>query len=121
MIKRFTSLLRRIVGRFNEAMVTSLFMTIGTIAIPSAFFLVVAGYEFNKPAVWGLAFILFGFGIFALWYSFKRAFEEEDKTRKEKRELDKNSADRHNEMKQLLQSINNRLIEVGKQIEKLKR
>ncbi len=109
MIKRITSLLRRIVGRINKDMVTSFFMTIGAIFIPTAFFLVVAAYEFNKLIVWILAFVLCGLGLFSLWYSLSRALREEKENWNEKRKFDQNSAVRHNEIKQLLQSINDKL------------
>ena len=106
MTKKLTRLLGKIVGRIDKDMITSFFMTLGSVMIPVAFLLIITSYEFNKPAIWFWAVVAFVVGLVSLLYSFRRALKEERDILVEKRKLDKNSADRHSEMKTLLQGIN---------------
>ena len=109
MIKKLTSLLGNIVGRIDKDMITSFFMTLGSVMIPVAFLLIITSYELGKPVIWFWAVVAFVIGLASLLYSFRRALKEERDILVEKRKLDKNSADRHSEMKTLLQGINTNL------------
>ncbi len=118
MTKWLASTIRRILGRLDKDMLTSFFMAIGSIMIPIGFLLIISSYEFNKPALYFWAYLSFAIGFLALFYSFRRALRDERESRGEKKKLDKNSADRHNEMKMLLQSINDKLSNIGKRVGK---
>lgn len=106
---RIITSLKKLLGRIPKSMVTSGFMTVGSVMIPIGFFLLISAYEFDKPPARVWAIIAFVIGFAALFVGFARAFEEEGKTRKATERIDKNSSDRHNEMKTLLQSINDKL------------
>lgn len=101
-------------------MVTSFFMALGSIMVPIGFLLIISGFEFEKPALWFVAFFAFALGFFALIFSFRRAFAEERITRDHEKELDRKSAIRASEVKELLQSINQRLTDIGSKLGKHK-
>lgn len=90
-------------------MITSFFMTIGSMMVPIGFLLILASYEFDKPAVWYWAFFAFIIGFGALGYSFFRAFKDETDRKLEKEKSENKNHEQHIEMMKILKDMNEKL------------